>query len=253
MLKQAWRSYLAALHPRNIKKIKGSSNGFWLLYLSCIWPMTAVGTLDDRSTKSVLLFYIKMIPLLIMGWSNISSRFLMTKEMYLCPMKREEREKYIKYVLYFKIGVPVLVGVIVESIWTIVTGVNILRSVVIIFLYVSICIDMYICLDTREKTNNRITLGRIDKNGKLKWAWMNFLSFVYGLMILFFCEETDFTTQVDLVDRVFIGFGLVMIAIFDVLIILFQYKHTIDQALDYEYAFNIKGKVEKNIYNLFAK
>ena len=252
MFKQAWRSYLAALHPRNIKKVKGSGNLFWIIYWLFIGPLI-VSTGSDEKRIQFLYAFLKILPFLIMSWSNISSRFLMTKEMYLCPMKREEREKYVNYVLYFKIGIPVFIGLMVECIWSIINGFNLLRSIVIIFLYVSIGIAMYICLDTLEQTNRRITWGRIGKDGKVKWAWMNMVSFVYGLVIMFCFEDTDFTAQMDIASGVFIGVGLVLIAIFDILIIRFQYKQTIDQAQDYEYAFKVEGKVTNNTYNLFAK
>lgn len=253
MLKQAWRSYLAALHPRNIKKVKGSSNAYWILYWLFICPMMVLSSRDDINGNSTLYLIIKMLPFLIMSWSNISSRFLMTKEMYLCPMKREERERYVNYILCFKIGVPAVVGLIIEIIWSVATGFHIFRSIIMVVIYISVGIAIYICLDTLEQTNRRVTWGKIGKDGKIKWAWMNLISFVYGLLIMFAFEDTDLTAQMDALSGVFIGVGLVLIAVFDVLIIRLQYKQIIDQAQNYEYAFNVKGKVENATYNLFAK
>lgn len=252
MLKQAWRSYLAALHPRNIKKVKENGNQFLIIYWFLVWPL--ISSLGDNEHRiQFLCMFLRVLPFLIMTWSNISSRFLMTKEMYLCPMKREEREKYVNYVLCFKIGVPVLVGLVFEIIWSIATEIHIFRSIVMVFIYVSIGIAVYICLDTLEQTNRRISWGRIGKDGKIKWAWMNLISFIYGVMILVGFEDYDLTPLMDVVSGIFIGVGLVLIVVFDILIIRLQYKQTIDQAQNYEYAFNVKGKVENATYNLFAK
>lgn len=252
MLKQAWKSYLTSLHPRNIKKIKNGFNGYWIVYWVFFWPMLVLN-LKDESGDSVVYIIIRAIPFFIMCWSNIRSRFLMTKEMYLCPMKSEERERYVNYILCFKIGVPVLVGMVIELLWSLATGLHVWRSIIMAFLYFSVGVAIYICLDTVEQTNRRITWGRIGKDGKVKWAWMNLLSFVYGLVIMFAFEDTDFTTQMDSLSAVFICVGLVLIALFDMLIIRLQYKQTMIQAQDYEYAFKVAGRVENDTYNLFAK
>ena len=38
MLKQAWRSYLASLHPRYLRKAYDEGKLFWLLYWLIIYP-----------------------------------------------------------------------------------------------------------------------------------------------------------------------------------------------------------------------
>lgn len=252
MLKQAFRSYLASLHPRNIKKVKGSSNAYWIIYWIFIWPMM-MRTWNDETGNSTLYLITKMIPFLIMSWSNISSKFLMTKEMYLCPMKSEERERYINYILYFKIGFPVFVGLLIEIVWSFFIGFHVFRTLAMVFIYFSVGIAIYICLDTVDQTNRRVTWGRIGRDGKVKWAWMNLISFVYGLMIMFSFENTDLTVQMDILSGVFIGVGLILMAILNVLIIRMQYRETMEQAQNYEYEFKVIKKEENVKYDLFAK
>lgn len=251
MLKQAWRSYLASLHPRNIKKVKGSSNAYWIIYWIFIWPMMMT-TWNDETGNSTIYLITKMIPFLIMSWSNISSKFLMTKEMYLCPMKSEERERYINYILFFKIGFPVFVGLLIEIVWSFFIGFHVFRTLAMVFIYFSVGIAIYICLDTVDQTNRRVTWGRIGRDGKVKWAWMNLISFVYGLMIMFSFENTDLTVQMDILSGVFIGVGLILMAILNVLIIRMQYRETMEQAQNYEYAFKVIKKEENVKYDLFA-
>lgn len=252
MLKQAFRSYLASLHPRNIKKVKGSSNAYWIIYWIFIWPMM-MRTWNDETGNSTLYLITKMIPFLIMSWSNISSKFLMTKEMYLCPMKSEERERYINYILYFKIGFPVFVGLLIEIVWSFFIGFHVFRTLAMVFIYFSVGIAIYICLDTVDQTNRRVTWGRTGRDGKVKWAWMNLISFVYGLMIMFSFENTDLTVQMDILSGVFIGVGLILMSIFNVLIIRMQYRETMEQAQNYEYEFKVIKKEENVKYDLFAK
>lgn len=252
MLKQAWRSYLASLHPRNIKKVKGSSNAYWIIYWIFIWPMMMT-TWNDETGNSTIYLITKMIPFLIMSWSNISSKFLMTKEMYLCPMKSEERERYINYILYFKIGFPVFVGLLIEIVWSFFIGFHVFRTLAMVFIYFSVGIAIYICLDTVDQTNRRVTWGRTGRDGKVKWAWMNLISFVYGLMIMFSFENTDLTVQMDILSGVFIGVGLILMSIFNVLIIRMQYRETMEQAQNYEYEFKVIKKEENVKYDLFAK
>lgn len=251
MLKQAWRSYLASLHPRNIKKVKGSSNAYWIIYWIFIWPMMMT-TWNDETGNSTIYLITKMIPFLIMSWSNISSKFLMTKEMYLCPMKSEERERYINYILFFKIGFPVFVGLLIEIVWSFFIGFHVFRTLAMVFIYFSVGIAIYICLDTVDQTNRRVTWGRTGRDGKVKWAWMNLISFVYGLMIMFSFENTDLTVQMDILSGVFIGVGLILMAILNVLIIRMQYRETMEQAQNYEYAFKVIKKEENVKYDLFA-
>lgn len=252
MLKQAFRSYLASLHPRNIKKVKGSSNAYWIIYWIFIWPMM-MRTWNDETGNSTLYLITKMIPFLIMSWSNISSKFLMTKEMYLCPMKSEERERYVNYILYFKIGFPVFVGLLIEIVWSFFIGFHVFRTLAMVFIYFSVGIAIYICLDTVDQTNRRVTWGRTGRDGKVKWAWMNLISFVYGLMIMFSFENTDLTVQMDILSGVFIGVGLILMSIFNVLIIRMQYRETMEQAQNYEYEFKVIKKEENVKYDLFAK
>lgn len=252
MLKQAFRSYWASLHPRNIKKVKGSSNAYWIIYWIFIWPMM-MRTWNDETGNSTLYLITKMIPFLIMSWSNISSKFLMTKEMYLCPMKSEERERYVNYILYFKIGFPVFVGLLIEIVWSFFIGFHVFRTLAMVFIYFSVGIAIYICLDTVDQTNRRVTWGRTGRDGKVKWAWMNLISFVYGLMIMFSFENTDLTVQMDILSGVFIGVGLILMSIFNVLIIRMQYRETMEQAQNYEYEFKVIKKEENVKYDLFAK
>ncbi len=242
MLKQAFRSYLSAIHPRNIKKIKENGNWFWVIYFSIIYP-TLMGATNPNFGRIMLFTMVKMIPFFLMGWSNISSKFLMSKAMYLCPMKQEERKEYINCVLFIKIGFPVLIGIIVELIWSIFHGFYLWQIITIAFIHFSIGIATYICLDAPDKNDQRISFARKDKKGRWRWAWMNIILLVWAVFLLAGFELIDMTEDMDLGSLIVMGISLVAFVIFDITIIVTQYRRTIELAGDYELNFKVLSKV----------
>ena len=94
MLKQAWYTYLMAIHPRNIKQAKGHFD-FWF------YEMVAFSSLfaDGIGTERVQFFYLFctfFIPLQLMRWSNVLSKFHMPKGIFLSPMGMENRKNILK-------------------------------------------------------------------------------------------------------------------------------------------------------------
>ena len=252
MLKQAWRSYLASLHPRNLKKLNHLSAGGWSIYWLLTWPIL-MNSSGDETGITASYMWTRVIPFLIMSWSNISSRYLLTKQMFLCPMKREDREKYVRYVLYFKIGFPVLVGICLELAWSFVIGFHLYRMLLFAFIYLSMGIVIYICIDGTGWADKKITWARKGKDGKLHWAPINIISFVCGMLMLFCMEGANMMKELYLVDKVLIVSGVVIQAVCNVLVLLTQYKDIIEQASNYEETFHILGKVPEVKYDLFAK
>ncbi len=251
MMKQALRSYLASLHPRNIKKMK-SSNGYWILYWFIVYPCLITSTNEEIGTN-LLYLSTKMIPFLIMTWSNISSKYLMTKQMFIAPMKKADREKYVNYVVYLKIGFPVLIGFFMEMIYSCLFGFNWYRTFVQTFIYLSVGIAIYICIDGTGWADKNITWGRKGTDGKMKWALMNMTIFVWGLVALVGLEANDTPAQMDILSNIVVNGGILVLSIFDILIIRNQYKDVIEQVSNYEETFHILGKVPEVKYDLFAK
>ena len=96
MMKQAWRSYLASLHPRNIKKLRESAAYAWF-YIIMLFMYAIISLLQDNGYADLIcLAAVRMLlPLGLMGWSNLGSKYLMPKVMFLCPMKEEERREKV--------------------------------------------------------------------------------------------------------------------------------------------------------------
>lgn len=255
MLKQALQSYLSSLHPRNIKKLQKSNGGFWLIYWAFIYPLIISGS-NPNFAEFMWFTMIKMTPFFLMGWSNLSSKFLMPKAMFLCPMKEEDRREYINAVLLMKIGFPVILGIGIEVIWSMFFGFKPLQIVAIAFIHFSVGIAIHICFDGKGKNDQNISFARIDKNGKTRWAWMNIVLLVWGIFLLAGFELIDMTASMTLGSAILIGVSLVAFVIFDIAIILTQYGGTIEQAGNYELTFRVLSKVptdEKVEFDIFKK
>lgn len=255
MLKRAFQSYMSSLHPRNFKKMQKNNAGFWLIYWAFIYPLIMSGSNPDFA-QFMWFTLIKMLPFFLMGYSSLSSRFLMPKAMFLCPMKEEDRREYINAVLLMKIGVPVLVGIGIELLFSLYYGFKPLQIVAIAFTHFSVGVAMHICFEGKGKNDRVISQARIDKNGKTRWAWMNVVLMVWGIFLLAGFEAIDMTSQMSLWSGIAIGISLVAFVIFDIVIIVTQYRGTIEQAGNYELTFRVLSKVPTNDnveFDLFKK
>ena len=255
MLKQAFRSYISSLHPRNVKKLK-SGGGFWIVYWLVIYPMLMSSINVENFAQIIWSTVIKMWPFLMMLWSNISSKFLMSKAMYLCPMTLEDRRKYINAVLVMKIGFPVLFGLLIEVVWSLFYGFHPLQCLAILFTHFSVGVATYICFEAPSKADRWISYARKDKQGDIRWAWMNVVVTIVGIFLLLGLEMSDLTEVIDLGSGIFIGICVVVMLILDICIIATQYEDTVESAGEYELNFRILGKVPTNEnveFDLFNK
>jgi len=237
MMKQAWRSYLASLHPRYLRKAYDKGGLFMLIYWFVIYPLIMNATTDNLDYYVVMAYMLmRMSPFLIMNWSSIGSKYLMPKVMYLSPMKGQEREEYIKNVLLIKIGVSVILGLCIEVIWGLFTGFHIAKVIVIVFVDLSIGVA-HLISDKNKGTNT--------------------FAEVMAVLIIVFIAFLEVGTEGSLTVfcNWFIAVGVMLLLILDIVIIRKKYHATIALAGEYELAFKIEGKVEpKQVkFELFAK
>lgn len=255
MMKQAWRSYLASLHPRNIKNIKESSSSTWILYWTVFYPILIVKNANNEDFVAYTVYsMLKILPVLLMSWSNISSRFLMHKAMFLCPMKREERAEYLSYVYLFKIGVPTLVGLGIEMIWNMIYTFNPWRMLAMVIIYTSVGIATYTCFENQKSTGEKVSFARRNKNGEISWSIRNMVLLIGSLILLIGFEITDLTNQATDTSNMVLTVILAIFVVVDIVILASQYKDTVEQICDYEANFKITKKIDGTInYDLFAK
>lgn len=241
MLRQAFRTYVVSLHPRNLKKVPKEQRPSWFLmfYWLVLNPMI-VGS-QDKIGENYLFFLldtlIKFFPLLLMWWSNLLGRIYMPKAMFFAPMQKEERKAYINHILLIKIGIPLLLGMILEIIRGLFFEINIIKNFVTLFIQFSFGIGYYICNTytvNKYGSTRYIYCGIRDKNGVPKTAWLNVLNIGMAFALLVGLEISDFKTNMTFFDAFLLGFFFMLLFIFDILIIKTQYRSMIKDSCDYE-------------------
>lgn len=247
MWKQAWKSYLASLHPRNYKKINAEKSMPW--FAAAYWlifnPM--IGANEGRYDYGTYFGFliIKAIPILVLCWSNAVSRLSVPKALYLTPMKQEERMEYLRCLMLIKITVPTILSIILNLILGLFIENNVLFTGLIAFIYISIGIGSYMCSDLVNKYNRHISKAVRDKNGEPKDAWLNgFVTFI-GIVLLVGLEAADLKGQIritgeDMLPTAVIGSIVLILLICDVVIAKTRYKAALQDFCDYEVAHYIK-------------
>lgn len=237
MMKQAWRSYLASFHPRYLRKAYDNGLIFPLIYWFVIYPLIMNAVNETVEFYDVMGYiFVRFIPFMIAGWSDIGSKYLMPKAMFLAPMKEQERKEYINNVLLIKIGIMVFMGICIEIIWGIFTGFHIEKVMIIALANLSLGIGNYIAT---EKKGINVLVGVIVT---FTMALIAFLEIGTEGTLTAFCNW-------------FILIVVIVLPIVDVVIIRKKYQETIILAGDYELAYKIEGKVEPKqvTFDLFAK
>lgn len=257
MFKQAWRSYLASLHPRYLRKAYDEGKLFWVLYWLVIYPTIMSCVSDNPEIFEVIyLTMFRFTPFFLMAWSDIGSKYLMTKMMFLSPMKEEERKEYIKCVLFIKIGVSLLLGIFVEVMISIFYPFSMLRVVVLAIMNISIGIATYISLDAFGKMDKKIYAIVKEKVTTTKGRWMNTFITFFAMVVAALVSILDIGAEAGLAIfcKIFIGVMTILFMGLDVKIVCSHYKATIALAGDYELSFHILGKVEKKVkFDMFEK
>lgn len=254
MMKQAWKSYLASLHPRNIKKLKNQQpSGFFMaFYWVIVYPLFFMDRGNDvvQSGVKIAYFIIRMLPLMLLEWSNMVDKLYVPKAMYFTPMKSEEREAYVKSLLAIKIAVPAIFAFVIEMVAGYFLNYSALQALLIVFLYITIGIATYVCSDLVNKHKRHIAMAVRDKNGEPKDAWLNIFTFIGSILLLIGLEITDMANGVNfnvgsVAESVMIYGVLIGLLIADIAILKTRYTASIKDCCSYEVAFKILPENKK--------
>ena len=259
MMKQALRSYLASLHSGNLEKLRGEIGYMWMyIVLFMSWGLTSLIS-DQTYADTMWAWFLRMIPLGLMLWSDLVSKFLMPKAMFLCPMKEEERKKYINCVLIVKISVVVLASIVVELVWSVFYGFQFVRLCVVIFAFFSLAIANYFGVEFKNIESKKTPFVVRQKDGTFLIDGNNTISLVLMMVMMYGITAADvdnriWSAETSILYNAFMIFCASALLFFDVMIIKDQYKYVVEQSSDYELHFKVKGKVESpKKYDLFAK
>lgn len=258
MMRQAFRSYIASLHPRNTKQLKEKAEFLWLyIILLFMYGIAALET-EMGYADAVLASVIRLLPFFLAGWSNLGSKYLISKAMFLCPMQVKERKKYMNCVLIIKIGAMMLASVFAELIWSIFYGFEWWKLLIMVFVSLSMGIAEYVAYEFRYQEVKKIPFSIKVENGKRLYIGLNQISAIIAVAMIYIFTAADMSTGewnkvIKIVFAVGIAASLLALLVLDIWIIKGQYRYIIEQSSDYELHFRINGKVESSKkYDIFA-
>lgn len=229
MLKQAWRRYILFFYPENVER--RLSKTVRIFYRILFWPIIILCINGDRNTW---VTFLHLLPLGIMSWQGMDGGIYLEKKMFLSPMKKQDREAYIRYLLLFKIGVPVLLGLGVEIIRSFVVGIDLWGSIGKILCYLFIGIGTFIHVNAIDKTYGNIVPARKDRNGKMKWSWINVVTSVCGGIAIIMYDHGVLVYKETQFPEYLLGFCVLLFFIFSVMILVMQYRPMIEYLADYD-------------------
>ncbi|MBQ8519223.1 MAG: hypothetical protein IJ455_06460 [Agathobacter sp.] len=246
MLKQAWRSYLASLHPRNYKKIKnGTFLGLWIYWL-VISPIINDFDHSGEAAEQIWFYAVNLTPYPIMWWSNLEQKLSMPKQMYLLPMKAPQRAEYVRDLMMIKISFPALVGLILHVIRGLIYEFEPWRILVCTIAIISFGIGMYVCSSLRSKFDRYIRYAVRGEDGTGKDAFLNWMCMIYSAIYHFIASGVVAGPIENLlVNVIWEIVPLMIMIIMDIAIIKTRFLWTVVDICNYEEAFNVLGKVKK--------
>lgn len=246
MLKQAWRSYLASIHPRNIKKAKEKGYLFTSFFWFFIYPSILAANQEKEMAEVILISAFRFMPFVLLAWSNGNSPFLMSKAMFLSPLKENERRAYVKAALVIKIGMSVALSFVIEMILSIFYGVNVFRICVMVFTHFTLGIAFHISFFEPKGTGKTSS----------QMHWVNILTIIFAIFGTYACSILDVGAEASLAlfCKILIGIMIAGYIVFDYIVIRKRFDVTVALAGNYELTFRIEGKVEKPVnFSVFSK
>ena len=215
MLKQAIITYFKAFRYENLKKINRHGNviaGFCIL---AIYP--AIFGLINKSSSSMYMISLPLIPILLMIYGEILKQFMVTKEIFMVPMKTTERKCYVNALIWTKILVPTLIGALLLLVWKAAFDRRWLEVITLVFVYLSVEIGMGI---------------RSEKRSYTPWNRLNFLVSAILFILMVAMEPSDYEMWGGV--YVLLTILVVILMVLDLLILIRQYKGFIESICDYE-------------------
>ena len=246
MLKQAWRSYLASLHPRNYKKMKDYNWFFWI-YWFVVNPIINDFDHSGEAARQIWFYIANLTPYVIMWWSNLDQKLAMPKLMYLLPMKKPQQAEYIRDLLFIKICFPTTIGLVLQIIKGVIYEFEPYRILVCTIALLSFGIGKYVCSSLRSKFDRYIRYAVRGEDGNGKDAVLNWACMIYSIILHFIASgiEVEIAPGEFLIGLAFFyAVPILIMVVMDIAIIKTRFLWTVVDTCNYEENFNILGKVK---------
>ena len=136
MFKQALNTYWTSLHPRNLKYIIEKRWYTFILVLVLLPDLKEIQTYGAGAFYPATIF----LPIVIMKMSNLVEKINIPKALFLSPMQEAERKTYVKCLIGIKVAASMLLGVVIQFMWSMFYPVS--TEVMLICLFINLSMMM---------------------------------------------------------------------------------------------------------------
>ena len=231
MLKKVIYDYFGCLKWGNIKKTHNNFNAWWMyFYMLTLFPIL----MDVEDGVGYGVYYCVVIPVLFAILTLQVVPMKLPKQMFLCPMEKKERRKYVHELFAVRLVVPFILGIAGSAVVFVIRRSHILLMGLEVLALISI---MTCCSVTTWEGSiwSREENGRVKriKDERLKGLYM---INIFGMMISMIVFFVNF---VIIDDTLTMGVGIyacvvsVIMIILDILVMRY-YPVIVEFAVDYE-------------------
>lgn len=113
MLGKVWLDYLECFRWSKIRVFYNFSRAWIFIYMLTMLPFIV----QNNHEEIILVeYYLTVIPLLLGVHTMAIVPLRLPKQMYLCPMGMEERQRYLKQMFWVRLVMPILWGMVLSTI-----------------------------------------------------------------------------------------------------------------------------------------
>ena len=203
----------------------------YYLYLFCFFPI--ILNINEETVK-LGAYYLTMLPVMLGMYTVAAIPIRLPKQMFLCPMEKKERRKYVHELFAVRLVVPFILGIAGSAVVFVIRRSHILLMGLEVLALISI---MTCCSVTTWEGSvwSREENGRVKriKDERLKGLYMiNVFGMIISMVVFF-------VSIVIIDDALTMGFGIyagvvsVIMIILDILVMRY-YQVILEFAVDYE-------------------
>ena len=243
MLRKVLEDYKEGFRWSRFKETYHYTMLWYYLYLFCFFPIILK---LNESTEKIVGYYLCMVPLMFGMYSVAAIPIRLPKQMFLCPLTKEERKKYVNLLFWVRYLGTVIPGAIAY----VVAG--ILNWIPIVMLPVQL-LGLFACVLCASITTwPGSTWERSDtkkvrlKNPELKGLYpISIIGLILStvLQVLQPFELFDLTSKP---GWIFLGIYCVVVAVFGILPIRYM-KPVLEMTIVYENSYGVLEKEAKKV------